>query len=45
MAKILPKTFGIVIDGWTESGTHFVAIYASFVDLSTDKLQVNYSNI
>lgn len=32
LANILPDSFGIVIDGWTESGTHFLATYTSFVD-------------
>ena len=27
LANILPNSFGIVIDGLTESGTHLLAIY------------------
>lgn len=32
VADSLPDLFGIVIDGWTESDTHFVAIFASYSD-------------
>ena len=30
LAKNLPNTFGIVIDGLSEGGTYFLAIFASF---------------
>ncbi|KAH9141556.1 hypothetical protein AeRB84_014268, partial [Aphanomyces euteiches] len=30
IANILPDRFGIVIDGWTESSYHFLAVFASF---------------
>jgi hypothetical protein len=33
LANVLPNTFGVIIDGWTESGTHFLAIFATFVDI------------
>jgi hypothetical protein len=33
LAKILTSSFGLIIDGWTEGGTHFVAVYAAFVDI------------
>ena len=26
--KILPKSFGIAFDGWTETGTHYVAVFS-----------------
>jgi hypothetical protein len=31
ISEKLPQYFGIIIDGWTEAGTHFVAIFASFI--------------
>jgi hypothetical protein len=32
IAAILPKKFGIVFDGWTENGKHFVALFARFLN-------------
>lgn len=32
IVKILPTRFGIVLDGWTSGGRHFIAIYAVFDD-------------
>lgn len=26
----LPPSFGIIFDGWSEAGTHFLAMFASF---------------
>lgn len=39
LANILPTSFGIVIDGWTDGGTHFLAIYASFVDTLSEQVK------
>ena len=39
IALELPNHFGIIIDGWTESGTHFVAIFATLVDRFDDPVQ------
>ena len=32
LQKKLPSHFGIIFDGWTESATHFVAVFASFIN-------------
>ena len=37
--RILHEYFGIGIDGWTDSGTHFVAIYDSFMNISGEVKQ------
>lgn len=32
IASLLPNKFGIVVDGWSDGGTHFVAIYATYLN-------------
>lgn len=28
--RLLPAKFGIILDGWSEGGTHFVGVFASY---------------
>ncbi len=30
ISRILPDKFVLLFDGWTENGTHFMAIFASY---------------
>jgi hypothetical protein len=30
--EMLPSSFGLVIDGWTEKSTHYLAVFATFKD-------------
>ncbi|KAI3660894.1 hypothetical protein MP638_006651 [Amoeboaphelidium occidentale] len=36
----LPDIFGVITDGWSESGTHFVAIYATYEGVNEKVTQV-----
>jgi hypothetical protein len=38
IAQSLPEKFGIIIDGWTEGSTHYIAIFA---DYSLDNVRKN----
>jgi hypothetical protein len=32
VADGLPNRFGVIIDGWKEGTTHYIAVYASYAD-------------
>ena len=40
ITEILPATFGIIFDGWSCAGEHFIGIYATWVNVSGGIMQV-----
>ena len=40
ITKILPASFGIIFDGWSCAGEHFIGIYATWVNNSGGVMQV-----
>lgn len=46
ISKLLPEKFSIVLDGWTSSSTHYVAIFATFPsdsEINYDKILLGFS--
>lgn len=41
IAKLLPNKFALVIDGWSSSGTHYLAVFATFASSNSKE----YSSI
>ncbi|KAI3657095.1 hypothetical protein MP638_005789 [Amoeboaphelidium occidentale] len=39
IADELPDKFGVVLDGWTESGTHYMAVFATFTKITGEAVQ------
>lgn len=44
VARELPSSFGLVMDGWTSSGRHYVAIFAVFPHRSATSSTNDSSN-
>ena len=40
ITNILPATFGIIFDGWSCAGEHYIGIYATWVNISGGVMQV-----
>jgi hypothetical protein len=43
LAKILPKKFGITIDGWSEFSIHYVAVFAVGASVPNGKVLLGFS--
>ena len=41
--KILPPSFGIIFDGWSCAGEHFIGIYATWMNTSVGVMQILFA--
>ena len=40
ISDLLPKLFGIIFDGWSEGTTHYICVFAVFLDKDSKERQV-----
>ena len=43
LAKILPKKFGIALDGWSGFSIHYVAVFAAGANVPNGKILLGFS--